>query len=329
MSQKYALLVSGLSLIALASTGCDAITGKLKGSDSKAATAAPEAAASAAPTAGGSAAAKAGDFGKPGTATAPGSYVEVAGQADNNNDRDKAFDVTYVPEFSLFLPDEDADWLKLTTPDDGKPHLVELSYEQPSGSRFQGKVYSAADNSELGAFYPDAGTKKSVFFTLGPKVTVHFEFTKYGESDGLHKFKLKVTPENEQYVNHGERSTAAPVALNTDIKGQLWSAYSSSDSRSSDDWYKADLAAGEVTIKFVSVPENLRLSLSILDKNFSAVDTAYMDGPGTVSESKFTIQTAGTHYFQLSDYGSENVNGIIESVKPKGLFEQYTLRIEQ
>lgn len=256
----------------------------------------------------------------------PDDYMETCGEDDANNSKDTA--IPFGAKAKLCLPEGDIDWMKVVTPDDGKAHLIELSFEQQADARFRMDAIADVDNTTIDTYWSDKGTKKTIFLTVGPNTTTYLKFEPYGEY-GYVDFTLKLTAENDEHEPNNERTKAAPVNLNEDIKGQLWTPYVSENDQVSDDWFKADLAVGTATLKIAHAPENQRYAVEVFDKNNVSVDTLWMDALGSISEQEIEIETAGTHYFKLRDYGSDHLDGIITVTKPKSLTEQYTFRIEQ
>lgn len=255
----------------------------------------------------------------------PPDYVETCGEADDNDTQEKA--VPFGAKATLCLEDDDIDWMKVQTPDDGKAHLLKLSYDQPEDVGFDLNLHAGKDNSKIGNFWSDGGTKGHFYVTVGPNTTTYLKFERYGEP-GLVKFELSVTPENDEHEPNNERSQAAQVNLNEDIKGQFWVPYTSDTDRAADDWFKADLAVGKATVKFTHVPENQGYTVKILDKDGKDVTEVWGSNAGAIWEEEFDVETAGTHYFHLMNYGSSDLEGIIVG-EPKSLTEQYSFRIEQ
>ena len=256
----------------------------------------------------------------------PQDYIEECGEADDNNSKEKAIAVT--PNVRLCLSDDDVDWLKVTTPDDGKAHLIEIAYDQGSGFAFGVHAYADADNSFIAEYYTDPGTKKSLYLTVGPNTTTYLKFDRIGEAATV-DLKFTVTAENDDYEPNNERSAAAQVNLNEDIKGQLWLGYVDEESEDTvaEDWFKVDLEEGTAKVKFTQVPEDQNYVVKIYDSNGAEIQQLYGNGDGATWEDEFEVETAGTHYFRLSTtapYGPLFYEG-----KGKGLSEQYVFQIQQ
>lgn len=254
-------------------------------------------------------------------------YFEDCDSTDDNGTKDKA--VPFGAKVKLCLPDGDVDWMKVETPAEGGAYLLELSYEQQADARFSMEAIADADNSKIDTFWSDLGTKKTIYLTVGAGTTTFLKFEPYGYN-GYVDFKLKITPENDEYEPNNERTQAAKVNLNEDIKGQFWTPYVSDNERNPDDWFFIeDVAAGPLTIKLSHVPNNQRFAVRVYDQNNVYVDTVWMSGLGTITSEEIEIETAGKHYFLVENYGSDHLEGIIDVAKPKSLTEQYTLRFEQ
>lgn len=257
----------------------------------------------------------------------PDDYIEDCDSTDDNGTKDKA--VPFGANVKLCLPDGDVDWLKVETPAEGGAYLLELSFDQQADARFQMEAIADEDNSTIDKFWSDRGTKKTIYLTVGAGTKTFLKFEPYGEN-GYVDFKLKVTPENDQYEPNNERMQAAEVQLNEDIKGQVWIPYVSNDEQSPDDWFFVEnVAAGPLSIKFTHVPANQRYSVRVFDQNNVSVDTVWMTGLGTITNEEIEIKTAGKHYFHLENYGSDDLGPMITDGKPKSLTEQYTMRLEQ
>lgn len=258
-----------------------------------------------------------------------GDYVEVPDQPDGNDDRANAVDISGLPGFTISLDADDQDWLKFTTPDDGKAHLITLSYTQPTSSGFHLEVLADADYSTIGTHWSDKGTKKTVYFTVGPKATTLLNFELYGGNGGLFEYTLTDTPENDAYEPNNAREQAAAISLNADVSGQFWIPYVAEADQVSDDWFKVDLTAGDVTVKLTHVPANQRYQIELYDADFVSISSYWGDGLGATGQEVLTVKKPGTHYVQLKNYGSSQMKDVIEVAKPAGLSEQYTFRIEQ
>lgn len=256
-------------------------------------------------------------------------YVEVPGQPDGNDDRANAVDISGLASFTISIDADDQDWLKFTTPDDGKAHLITLSYTQPTSSGFRLEVLADADYSTIGTHWSDKGTKKTVYFTVGPKATTLLNFELYGGNGGLYQYTLTDTPENDVHEPNNAREQAAGISPNTDVLGQFWTPYVSEAENNPDDWFKVDLTAGDVTIKATHVPASQRYQIRLYDADFVDLGSFWGGGLGATGEETLTVEKAGTHYLQLQNYGSDDINGVIDVAKPAGLSEQYTFRVEQ
>jgi hypothetical protein len=264
--------------------------------------------------------------GSAGAATV-GDFIETADGIEtvNNNDRDHALPAT--PTVTLHLDKVTEDWAEVTVPDDGRAHVITVSYELDIDTSARVYVYGRADNTQIAYYTFETGSSGAFWVTAGSGATTQFNFGAYESPHfGEAVLTFSEVAENDAQEPNNTQTSPAVIALDTPVYAQMLNPYISAADRPSADFYALDLdAPGTATLSLLSVPTEGLFRVRIYYPNGSNSILALPSEGSTGSPYPFNVTTTG-RYLLLFEPNTDFFTAA-RTVQPTYMTSQYSFQV--
>lgn len=259
-----------------------------------------------------------------------GDYVETSDgmEAVDNDDREHALPAS--ARSSLFFTVGDEDWLKVSAPDDGRAHVIELGLQQQAGLRTGVQALAGADFAPIGLVRATLGVTTSVYVSVGPGTTTLLRFWPYsGVATAAGKrleLSIQVSAEQDENEPNNTPETATPIEIGTPVTGQFINPFASETSQDIDDWYAVELSAGTAILNLLEAPTEGRFYIRHVDEQGVSVPIQ-TPASGVTEAWPFSVPASGTYLIHFDVYGG--FLPFASGLKPSYLREAYVFEVQQ
>jgi len=263
-----------------------------------------------------------------GASSSSKTHQEDCGNPDAiaNDDREHAID--FGAGATLCLIDEsDHDWFYVDTPSDNRAHVIELDISEMDDSWVNIDVTAEKDGTSLGRIHPSQrGLKLSGFVTVGPGTRTLFDLHGWVKNSNTTTIDVLVSAEADDHEPNNDRASATLIQPATEISAQLIMPYVSATDQQIQDWYKAELTAGEHTIQVTAVPSDLLPRIQVSNSSDVSLDSGHGANRGAKFSFTFDADEAGTYYFKFDNFVDSDV--LYSGTKADSYTQPYKFRID-
>lgn len=243
---------------------------------------------------------------------------------ETNDTRETAWPL--VSGTTLCVRAQNEDWLYVDTPDDGKAHILELTFAPDPGKNVQYNIEVESDGSSIGSSYTQNGADQTAWVTLGPNVHALIRLVPFTGAGGIVRVDAKMETETDEYSPNQSQETAAEIPVNEDITAEFHQPYSDSANHPFWDWYAAELSEGDHTISFSKVVDSQRVDVEVRNPRGEKIASGYAQNGGALFDLGFKANMPGTYVFLVTDF----INGpgsLTIGNRPAALSQSYTFKI--
>lgn len=264
------------------------------------------------------------------TGELPDGFVETEDQTvDASNDRSAPTPLTQHAR--IVVPEGDEDWFAVTVPDSGRGWLLRLTAAQEPMSSLSVSVRTSIDFDEIGGDALGAGETASVHVTVGSGTTTLFGFTRWPVSSVARAdLTVEMIEEDDPHEPNDTLLDAAPIAPNTDVHAFISILYVSDADRTTDDWFRVELGAGEATVQVDSIPTDTRMHVHVFDGDGrqlpARVTTEAQQVRATLELGEVE---AGTYYVRFAGYVETGMRAYALGRAPGYMTDPYRFRVVQ
>jgi hypothetical protein len=227
---------------------------------------------------------------------------------------------------TLCVRAQNEDWLYVDTPDDGKAHILEITFAPDPGANVEYDIEVESDGSRIGGSYTQNGADETAWITLGPKVRALIRVVPFIGSDHVVRVDAKMETETDEYSPNQTAETAAEIPVNEEITAELHQPYTDAANQPFADWYSAELSEGAHTISFSEVVATLRLDVEIKNPRGEKIASGYSANGGALFDLDFEANMPGTYQFLVTDF-IRGPGSFATGNRPAALTQSYTFEI--
>jgi hypothetical protein len=247
-----------------------------------------------------------------------------SGEPETNDTRETAWPV--LDGATLCVRAQNEDWLYVDTPDDGKAHILELTFAPDPGDNVDYEIEVESDGSPIGGGYSLSGTDETAWVTLGPKVRALIRVVPFTGTDHVVRVDAKLETETDEYSPNQTAETAAKIPVNEDITAEFHQPYSDAANQPFADWYSAELSAGAHTLSFSEVVATQRLDVEIRNARGEKIASGYSTDRGALFDLDFEANTPGIYKVLVNDF-IRGPGSFATGNRPASLAQSYTFKI--
>jgi hypothetical protein len=258
-------------------------------------------------------------------------------EATPNDDRASATAYTLGTAYTACLQSTtDVDVYAFQVPADSRGGYVQVSVTDVGANGDVAlDVYSAADNGK----FHEVGTNTDggsiyAFFNAKPGAKFYIPVTNYADvkSPNTYTFKATYTQVADVYEPNDGRLTAVPITVGTPVQAYMFAGWEYSTGIPEEDWqdwYKVDLATGNVDILLSITASDSDGSIVLYDSTGTQVASGGSNTDGSSVDLKHAVATAGTYYVKIEPYAAPVGTRGLTSTIPPYLKQPYTLTLTQ
>jgi hypothetical protein len=223
-----------------------------------------------------------------------------SGEPETNDTRETAWSL--LEGATLCVRAQNEDWLYVDTPDDGKAHILEITFAPDPGANVDYDIEVESDGSTIGGSYTQNGADETAWVTLGPKVRALVRVVPFTGSDHVVRVDATMETEADQYSPNQTAETAAEIPVNEEITAEFHQPYTDDANQPFADWYSAELSEGAHTISFSQVVATQRLDVEIKNPRGEKIASGYSANGGALFDLDFEASMPGTYQFLVTDF---------------------------
>ena len=254
-----------------------------------------------------------------------GDYVEHRWRRSSRQQR-REHSLPHRP-LQLFFPTGDEDWVKVSAPDDGWAHVIELGLQQEAGLRTGVQALAGTDFAQIGSIVTvAAGVTTQVYVTVGPGTTTLLRFWPYVGPGRRLELTIQLRRRTGRCTSRQHPRHCDQHRGNTPITGQFVNPFISATSQAIDDWYAVDLSEGTATLELLEAPLGGRFVISRQNEQ-SVSSHIQTPQPGVTGAWSFSVPTSGTYWIRFAAY--TGFSPLVEGLKPSYLSQPYVFEVQQ
>ena len=253
-----------------------------------------------------------------------------------NDDRTTATAYSLGSSYTGCLQNEtDVDVYAFQAPADSRGGYVQVSItDVGTAGDVSMSVYTTADNGQFHNVGSNTnGGSIYMYFNVKPGAKFYIPVTKYADVDSPNPYTFKATYTQvvDTYEPNDLRTAAVPIALVTPVSAYMFAGWEYSTGIPEpewQDWYRVELAAGNVDILLSITAADVDGNITLYDSLGGQIVSKGSNTDGESIDLKQAIASAGTYYVKIEPY-QPPITMANTSTVPQYLRVPYTLTVTQ